>query len=174
MRAEDFERDRTVVNTLAAEADGVVVYGAPKGTCVKSPDPRARWRAVERWLRVAERNRRAVLACMTADPPLRDTAPFHCQQAVEKLLKGFLTLAGKRGGKTHSLEKLGAAAAASFPEIGDLVAAAKGWSDWAFVYRYPSDDAPVVPEEDELRRAVAIIDALAERLRAANPEPGGK
>jgi hypothetical protein len=65
MRAEDFERDRAVVNTLAAEADidRIVVYGPPKGSCMKAPDPRARWQAVERRLRVAERDRRTVLAC---------------------------------------------------------------------------------------------------------------
>src|SRR5215470_1508730 len=50
-RDADFERDRAVVNTLAAEADadGIVVYGSPKGECMKSPDPRARWEAVNRW-----------------------------------------------------------------------------------------------------------------------------
>ena len=39
MRAEDFERDRAIVNTLAAEADadGIVVYGPPKGPCMKTP-----------------------------------------------------------------------------------------------------------------------------------------
>jgi uncharacterized protein len=125
MRAKDFERDRAVVNTLAAEADadGIVVYGSPKGApAMRKVDPKARWSAVERWLRVAERDRRTVIACMAQDPPLRDSAAFHCQQAIEKLLKGFLTLAGKRGGKTHSLEQLGAAAAASFPDLAELVA----------------------------------------------------
>jgi hypothetical protein len=89
MRAADFERERAVVNTLAgeADADGIVVYGSPKGTCMRAPDPRARWQAVERWLRVAERDRQTVHACMAADPPLRDSAAFHCQQALEKLLK---------------------------------------------------------------------------------------
>jgi hypothetical protein len=29
------------------------------------------------------------------------------------------------------------------------------------------------PDESELRRALAVIDALAARLRAANPEPSG-
>ena len=53
------------------------------------------------------------------------------------------------------------------------MAAAKNWSDWAFIYRYPSDKASPVPDEDELRRALAVIDALAVRLRAANPEPPG-
>src|SRR5262245_39821836 len=33
MRAETFERDRAIANTLAAEADadGIVIYGSPKG-----------------------------------------------------------------------------------------------------------------------------------------------
>jgi HEPN domain-containing protein len=172
MRAGTFERTRAVVNTLAAEADadGIVVYGSPKGSSMKAPDPHTRWRAVERWLRVAEVDRNAAQALL-AVPSLRPSVPFHCQQAVEKLLKGFLTLAGKRGGKTHSLEKLGAAAAASFPEIEELVTAAKNWSDWAVVYRYPSEDAPPLPDEKELRRALAVIDQLAAGLSAANPEP---
>src|ERR1700746_1978442 len=51
MRAATVESDLAIVNTLAAEADadGIVVYGSPKGTCMKTPDPRARWNAVERW-----------------------------------------------------------------------------------------------------------------------------
>ena len=174
MRAEDFERNRTIVNTLAAEADadGIVVYGSPKGSCMKSADPRARWEAVNRWLEVAELDRNVAQALL-AVPSLRPSAPFHCQQALEKLLKGFLTLAGKRGGKTHALDRLGAVAAKSFPEIAELVTAAKNWSDWAFVYRYPSDKALPLPDEDELRRALEVIDALAMRLKAANPEPPG-
>jgi uncharacterized protein len=171
MRVEDFERDRAVVNTLAAEADtdGIVVYGSPKGSCMKAPDPRARWEAVNRWLEVAQVDRNAAQSLL-AVTSLRPSAPFHCQQALEKLLKGFLTLAGKRGGKTHALDRLGAAAAKSFPEIEQLVAAAKNWSG-AFVYRYPFDEAPPVPDEYELRRALDVIDELAARLRAANHEP---
>jgi hypothetical protein len=105
MRAATFERDRAIANTLAAEADidGTVVYGSPKGSCMKSPDPRAVWQAADAWLAVANEDRRVAAICVEADPPLRGIAAFHCQQAVEKLFKGFLTLADKRGGKTHSL-----------------------------------------------------------------------
>src|SRR5246127_1367872 len=41
MRAESFERDRGIANTLAAEADadGIVVYGSPKGSCNESTGP---------------------------------------------------------------------------------------------------------------------------------------
>jgi HEPN domain-containing protein len=172
MRAATFERDRGIANTLAAEADadGIVVYGSPKGTCMKTPDPQARWNAVERWLRVAERDRRMVVAAIEEDPPLYDGAAFHCQQAVEKLLKGFLTLAGKRGGNTHSLEQLGSLAQQSFPDIAGLVAAASGWSDWVHVFRYPEENEPPEPGEAEIRAALDVIDRLAARLRQKQPQ----
>ncbi len=173
MRAATFERNRNIVGTLAAEADadGIVVYGSPKGSpSMRRVDPRARWEAVQRWLAVAQHDRRSA-ELLLADPAERGSVAFHCQQAVEKLLKGFLVLAAKRARKTHSLAELGAMAEASFPQIAGLVAAARGWSRWAFDYRYPSDDAPPEPEEEELQRALAVIDALAAHLRAANPEP---
>jgi uncharacterized protein len=171
MRAEIFERDRTIVGTLAAEADvdGVVVFGSPKGPCMKPASPRTRWQAVERWIAVAERDRKAVLACMAPDPPLRDTAAFHCQQALEKLLKGFLTLVGKRSRKTHSLAQLGVAAQASFPDIAELVAAAQGWTEWATAYRYPDEDGPPEPDDREIAAALDIIGRLTSRLQAERP-----
>src|SRR5438105_5048468 len=91
-----FERDRAIIGTLAAEADidGIVVYGPPKGPRpMKAADPHARWRVVERWLRVAANDRQTVMVCLAADPPLLASAAFHCQQAAEKLLKGFHVLA---------------------------------------------------------------------------------
>jgi HEPN domain-containing protein len=170
MRAETFERNRNIVGTLAAEADseGIVVYGSPKALAsMKASDPRARWAVVERWLAVAEIDRQTVAACMAVDPPLRASAAFHCPQAVEKLLKGFLVLAGKRFRKTHSLAQQGAAAQASFPDIADLVAAAENWTAWAIAYRYPLAEGPdkAEPDDDELQRALVTIDALAARLR---------
>jgi HEPN domain-containing protein len=173
MRAESFERDRGIPNTLAAEADadGIVVYGTPKGSCMRTPDRRVQWQAVEDWLAAAREDRRVAAICIAADPRLRGAAAFHCQQVVEKLLKGFLTLAGKRSGKTHSLERLGVAAAASFPDLVDLLAAAEGWSSWAVDFRYPArrGRAKPPPDRDELLRALQVIDALIARLRAARP-----
>jgi len=179
MRAGKFEHDRIIVGTMAAEADtdGIVVYGPPKGPPpMRTPDPYARWQAVERWLAVADLDRRAVELCLAADPPAHEVAAFHCQQAAEKLLKGFLVLAAKRFRKTHSLAELGAAAAASFPEIAALADAAQSWSDWVFVFRYPSDQSESVqgPDDAELRRALGVIAALAARLRTAQPEPRRK
>ena len=174
IRATVFERDRSIIGTLAAEADidGIVVCGSPKGPRpMKTPDPRARWQVVERWLRVAANGRQTIMVCLGADPPLVASAAFHCQQAAEKLLKGFHVLAGKRFRKTHSLEDLGAAAEASFPDIADLVTAVRAWTSWVGVFRYPSSDGSAEPEpdQDELGRAIAVVDALAERLRSKRP-----
>src|SRR5437763_6667844 len=79
IRAETFERERATPNTLAAEADadGIVVYGSPKGPCMKAPDPRARWEAVDDWLAVAQEDRRVAAACIAMEPPLRGIAAFH-------------------------------------------------------------------------------------------------
>jgi uncharacterized protein len=175
IRAARFERYRTIVGTLAAEADadGIVVYGPPlEPPSMRTPNPQARWEAVERWLAVAERDREAVVVCLSSGETLRGVAAFHCQQAVEKLLKGFLVLARKRSRKTHSPADLGAMAVASFPDLADFVAAAENWSKWAVVYRYPEEEGEAAPEpdEEELSRALTVIDALAARLRAQRPQ----
>jgi predicted nucleotidyltransferase len=182
MRAATFERNRNIVGTLAAEADtdGIVVYGAPKGPpSMRAVDPRARWEAVERWLKKAEDDRRVAAGCMAMVPPVPGSAAFHCQQAVEKLLRGFLVLAGRRSRKTHSLSELvtlaqppkrpAGPAVRGVPEIADLVTAVGKWSSWAFDFRYPLEDPPAEPDDEELHRALAVIDALAARLRAARP-----
>ena len=140
---------------------------------MKSADPRVLWEAVEDWLEAAAEDRRVAATCLALDPPVRGAAAFHCQQAIEKLLKGCLMLAAKRSRKTHSLAQLGSAAEASFPEISNLVAAAKDWSRWAVDFRYPTRRGRIkpAPDEDALRRALAVIDQLAARLRGANPKP---
>jgi HEPN domain-containing protein len=43
------------------------------------------------WFAKAFHDIRAAEALATASPPLSDEAVFHCQQAAEKALKGFLT-----------------------------------------------------------------------------------
>jgi len=160
VRAEAFERNRGIVGTLEAEADidGIVVYGSAKGRPpMKAPDPAARWIAVERWLAVADRDRRTVLACMVAGPLLRDSAAFHCQQAIEMLFKGFLTLS-----------QFGVIAQESFPELVEFVAAVDKWSRWVAELRYPGGTEPE-PDDDELRRPLAVIDRLAASLCAKRP-----
>ena len=82
---------------------------------MSGPDPADVWDEVVGWLRVAEADRRAATVCMDSGPPLLEVAAFHCQQAVEKLLKGFLVHASVDFTKTHDLERLGAVVVVHFP-----------------------------------------------------------
>ena len=58
------------------------------------------------WLRKAEDDRRLAALAMRGRPPLYDGACYHCQQAVEKYLKGLMNEFGLPVPKIHNLEDL--------------------------------------------------------------------
>lgn len=97
---------------------------------MNGPDPADIWEEVEAWLRIAHNAARAVETCLAADPPLHDIGAYHCQQAAEKVLKGFLVRASIDFGKTHDLGKLGLTLAARFPSISVHVAVMGRWTNW--------------------------------------------
>ena len=59
-----------------------------------------------RWLRKAESDIKVVRSLLTVDNPPTDALCFHCQQAVEKYLKAFLTYKDIRTRRTHDMETL--------------------------------------------------------------------
>ncbi len=59
------------------------------------------------WFLKAAADLRAAECDLAATPPLLEDAAFHCQQAAEKALKGFLTWHSVPFRKTHSLEEIG-------------------------------------------------------------------
>jgi HEPN domain-containing protein len=111
------------------------------------------------------------LACLNAAPPLATPAAFHCQQAAEKLLKGFLIQAERPFRKTHDMVELVDAVAPLYPDVGELVSNMQDWTAWATPARYPQPGGVPEPEPsiDELRRAIAAVDALAGALRGRAP-----
>ena len=131
------------------------------------------WAIVEEWIAKAEADRQSVTILLTAGPALLGVAAFHCQQAAEKLLKGFLVLAGHRFRKTHELKELGRAVKIQFPALADLVGSVEDWTIWSFAYRYPAEDnPPAVPSSEVLMGALNALDRLMSALRSK--EPGNK
>jgi HEPN domain-containing protein len=123
-------------------------------------------RKIEAWITVADADRQAASVCLAVHPPISAIAAYHCQQAAEKLLKGFLVRAGVDFGKTHDLAKLGHAVTAAFPGLAVPVGAVKEWTIWNVAYRYPMEEvSEPEPSPGELRQALAIIDRLAASLR---------
>ncbi len=133
-------------------------------------DPGDVWREVLGRLRVAETDRRAVEICIGCEPPLADVAAFHCQQAAEKLLKGFLVHASIDFGKTHDLDVLGQIIGVPYPSVAPLARAMRDWTNWNIAYRYPDIVEPEpVPTSAELTQALDLIARLAEMLRSLGP-----
>jgi HEPN domain-containing protein len=168
VREERFRRMCGIPGTLprAAVLDGITVYEkAP--AIMAEPDPADVRNSVLGWLRIARSDMHVARLCLGTDEPQRGIAAYHCQQAAEKVLKGYLVLAGIDFGKTHDLDGLGASVCAVFAEEEPLVRPARAWTNYAVAYRYPDEPAlPPEPSAGELITALEQIARLADALQA--------
>jgi HEPN domain-containing protein len=106
------------------------------------------------WLVKAATDLRAADHEFTAIPPLLGDVAFHCQQAAEKTLKGFLTWHNQPFRRTHNLEEIGEQCLAIDPSLENLIDLAAPLSEYAWAFRYPGD--PDDPSEDEARAALDV------------------
>jgi HEPN domain-containing protein len=129
------------------------------------PDP-ALEAEVQAWLAKATTDLRAAALDAAAVPPLLDDAVFHCQQAVEKALKAFLTWHQRTFRKTHDLVELGALCVSIDSDLEPALRAAAPLTEYAWAYRYPVE--PSQPSEQETREAQdvarSVFDAIVMRL----------
>lgn len=96
-----------------------------------------------------------------------EDALFHCQQAVEKAMKGFLTAHERIFRKTHDLDELGRTCTAIDPTISPLVAMARDLTVFAWEFRYPG--ATEVPSAEEAHRALTIARSVYSQLLSRLP-----
>lgn len=116
-----------------------------------NPDDLNAW---QQWREKALGDFNAVEILLTNKDCPADIVCFHCQQFVEKLLKGVLTLHGVEAPRTHDLRRLIQLVEPYVPELsklGDL-------SDLLTVHgvetRYPGDWPAV--EADEMNKVVEL------------------
>jgi HEPN domain-containing protein len=79
--------------------------------------------------------------------PLLDTAAYHCQQAAEKAVKGYLLYHDVRFEKSHDIELLVTQAVDVDPAWVDCIETARLLTPLAVEYRYPGDFVEPEPEE---------------------------
>jgi len=102
----------------------------------------------------ARNDMRSAERLLTADPPLLDTAVYHCQQVAEKALKAYLTLQDAPFQKTHVLSLLVEQCMefdASFSQIRD---SAEILTPFAVAFRYPGD--ALGPEPSDAQEAFEL------------------
>jgi HEPN domain-containing protein len=119
------------------------------------------------WLAKAERDYEAARRMINdTREPLLDAGVYHCQQAAEKALKGWLTSKGVAVTKTHDLVHLVRLCAADEQTFEALISLADFLSPFAVEFRYPGDifEPPQEDADRALLDARAILDAVSASL----------
>ncbi len=116
------------------------------------------------WLRHVDLDLRGAAVDMAAEPPLLEDVVFHCQQAVEKVLKAFLTWHEVSFRKTHNLNEVGAQCGEVDPSLALLAERARPLTVYAWKFRYPGGAAP--PSCEEAERALTIAREVVEAVKA--------
>lgn len=85
-----------------------------------------------------------------------DAAIYHCQQASEKALKGFLAFHDHELERTHDLKRLVQIAAADDSAFSRWRDAAITLTPYATAYRYPGESAVLEPSREEFNEALRL------------------
>ena len=103
------------------------------------------------------------------DGPL-DTAIYHCQQAAEKTVNGWLTANNIAFEKTHDIRRLVRQALEVLPEFTRFTDAAEILTPYVSAFRYPGLTDDPMPSREEfdvaLQHAQALYDFVVNSLPA--------
>jgi HEPN domain-containing protein len=102
---------------------------------------------VRSWLVKAFHDLLSAHELASAVRPLLDTAAYHCQQAAEKAIKGYLLFHDIRFEKSHDIEMLVSQAIDIDASFSCLIESARFLTPLAVEFRYPGDYLEPEPEE---------------------------
>lgn len=91
-------------------------------------------------------------------PPLLDTAVYHCQQAAEKVVKGFLVFCDQAFDRVHDIEVLVRLAMPYETRFVDWLDAGRRLTPYATMFRYPGFTTE--PSTEEYRQAVKAAEGI--------------
>ena len=107
---------------------------------------------IGQWLIKANNDLRSAKQLFKAEPPLLDTAVYHCQQAAEKALKAYLTLQEIPFFKIHHLTVLVEQCMEVDPTFEKLLDIADILTPYAVAFSYPGD--VIEPEYEDVLIAI--------------------
>lgn len=107
----------------------------------------AKTQLVQSWLTKAQHDLASAHVLSTANPPILDTAIYHCQQAAEKAVKGYLAFCDRDIARTHDIGLLLQEATACDPTFSSWANAGLELTPYAQIYRYPGFSPDPDPEE---------------------------
>ena len=113
---------------------------------------------VKEWFIKADHDLEAAELLLKNEDPLYDVISFHCQQAVEKYLKGYIIYLDLSFVKTHEIGELITIIEEKSPEIASLKEKADALTDYAVEVRYP--EAFLIPSYEEIKEAIDIANEI--------------
>jgi HEPN domain-containing protein len=105
---------------------------------------------VRNWLLKARRDLLSARRLARGAEPYFDTAIYHCQQSVEKAMKGWLIYRDQTFEKTHDLRLLVSQASEVDSKFATWIDIAVQVSPYATAYRYPGEI--LEPTEEEYKQ----------------------
>lgn len=120
------------------------------------------------WLRLAASDLRMAELGLNDDPPVVGGALYHCQQAAEKALKGFLVFRGIQYPLTHNLGELLRLCATIEQSLEAEVLPALKLTEFATLFRYPGELEQ--PTLEEAQGWLALARGVYEDVRRRLPE----
>jgi HEPN domain-containing protein len=138
---------------------------------VPRKDADAQWKEAARWLARADGDAVVAELALSRDPPLINSAAFHCQQAAEKMLKALLVAAGVAPPRSHDMELLIEAASPQYPTLRKEMQAFARLTEWLTASRYPDLGGGLGESPADVAGMLALIKAFAANVRALAPFP---
>ncbi len=122
----------------------------------------AKRQLVKSWLNKARRDLLSAKRLARGSEPYFDTAIYHCQQSVEKAIKGWLIYHDLAFEKIHDLRSLVTLAVKINPEFIKWFDAAEQITPYATAYRYPGEI--LEPDEEEFKGVLKITEKFYEYI----------
>ncbi len=104
---------------------------------------------VAAWLERASQDLGAARVLAQSSEPYLSVALYHCQQAAEKAVKGFLVFHNQRAQKTHDVTKLVDTALPFEKEFFAWITVAEQLTPYATKFRYVDDFVSAEPSREE-------------------------
>ena len=128
----------------------------------------AKAQLVQSWLLKARHDLASARLLAAGNPPLLDTAIYHCQQAAEKAVKGYLVFCDQEFERVHDIEALIRLAMNCKESFVDWIDVGIELTPYARLYRYPGHvSEPSRPQFDQaLQAADGLYNYVVSQLPA--------
>jgi len=123
---------------------------------------------VRNWFLNADEDLRGAIALHDLDSSkYMRFVPYHCQQAAEKSIKGYLAYSKVKFEKTHDIGQLASLILPLRPELESQLREAAKLTIYAIQFRYP--DAGDEPTADDSKFAIRVAKGVFEAMRSLIP-----